>query len=114
MGSIIKLCFLNILLLNFVFGDILDFSYFTEEACGGQNKVHLARNARGCSWFWYCNSNNVVIGQDRCPGGFRFNFDEQICDLAENVECNFDERPVNYSCPGNALVTFVPHPQSCK
>lgn len=116
MKVIIKLCLLNILLVSFVFGEeygISEDNGFADNACGGRNRSHFATNSRGCSWFWYCNENNEALSQNRCPEGFRFNFNDQVCDYAENIECDFDDRLVQYKCPGNALVTFIPHPQSC-
>lgn len=110
---IIKLFLLNICLVSFVFGISGDKS-LNNNVCGDRNERHFAVNTRGCAWFWYCNAHNIALSQNRCPEGFRFNYDDQVCDYPENVDCDFDDRLLEYECPGDALVTLIPHPQSCK
>jgi hypothetical protein len=44
---------------------------FAENPCSGRSGAHFARNSRGCSWYFACNTENEVIRQDRCPGKLR-------------------------------------------
>lgn len=112
----LKLFVQNIFLVSLAFGENYGISKengFADDVCGYRNSAHFARNTRGCSWFWFCNEQNEAVSEDRCPENYRFNYDGQVCDFAENVECDFDDRPIEYECPRNALVTYIPHPMSC-
>lgn len=44
---------------------------FADNPCSGRSGSHFARNYRGCSWYYACNSENEVIREDRCPDGLR-------------------------------------------
>lgn len=112
-----KLLVLSISLLSFVCGeDVLSNNVaenFASSQCGGRNERHFAINTRGCSWFWFCNDRNEALSQNRCPEGYRFNYNDQNCDYEWNVECDIDDRVIDHTCPGTGFVTYIPHPQSC-
>lgn len=111
---IVKLFLTLFFFINLAWGD--DSSTFAGDAvCTNRYERHFARNTRGCSWYWYCTEKNIAMSQSRCPVDYpRFNYDNQVCDYAENSECDFD-KDVEYSCPDNApIVNYVPHPFSCE
>lgn len=112
-----KLIVLNILLLSSACGEDFLINHvgenFASPQCESRNESHFAINTRGCSWFWYCNEKNVALSQNRCPAGFRFNYNDQNCDYEGNVECEFDNRVDDYTCPRSGFVIHIPHPQSC-
>lgn len=46
---------------------------FIDNPCNGRSGAHFARNSRGCSWYFACDSEGAVIREDRCPGDLRQN-----------------------------------------
>lgn len=114
---IAKLFVLYFFGLSFVYGGDVAINNmaqnFASPQCEGRNESHFAINTRGCSWFWYCNEKNVALSQNRCPVSYRFNYADQNCDYEVNVECSFDDRVDDYTCPRGGFVTYIPHPQSC-
>lgn len=79
------------------------------DVCRGRPGNHFAANERGCSWYWRCNIGREAE-EDRCPEPYYFNYERQICDWKENVEC--EEQVYSSECPSSGI-TLRPHPNVC-
>lgn len=78
--------------------------------CNGKpGTAYYARNPRGCAWFFTCNIGQAPK-EGRCPQGFTFNHEKQICDYPENVEC-VDDAPIT-KCPPTGFAK-ISHPDTC-
>lgn len=85
---------------------------YEDNPCTGRNDAHWAKNNRGCSWFYTCGANNVLIEQNRCEEGRHFSFEYQACGFKGEVPCNIPDIPAE--CPSNNFgILVVPHQYSC-
>lgn len=82
--------------------------------CGNREGAHFAKNTRGCSWYFVCDSNNTVTREDRCVDGLHFNYYEQKCDYRTNLKCDLDDRYRNMTCPEESRgINVIAHPYTC-
>lgn len=73
--------FLVLLLLGFgrlALGDVF-------EECNEENDQQFLFSPKGCTYFILCNGEDSHEGE--CPEGDRFNPDEQMCELMEDIDC---------------------------
>jgi Chitin binding Peritrophin-A domain len=95
------------------FGDNENVKLLDENPCEGLVGSKFVPSSRGCSWYFLC-ADDKVIREDRCPKGHRLNFEKQICDFGENIECDLDDRWNQVFCPvGRGEITIIPHPYVC-
>lgn len=116
-----KLFLISIALVSFT--TAFDIENFRNVLSGIKNKQRLqssqcigprfAVNTRGCSWFWVCDEDNVVIRQDRCPDGLHFNVVDQNCDYKDRANCQLVDQDVPKTCPLGAGIHIIPHPLTC-
>ena len=85
---------------------------FANNPCLGRNGPHFAPNARGCSWYFECD-NNEIKREDRCEFPLQFNYLYQRCDYRENVRCELDDRWRDLQCTEEKKISIIPHPYSC-
>jgi len=99
----------NLLILSVLLSAIL----ITEaclDVCRLRQDNHFAPNPRGCAWYNRCNVG-IPAEEGRCPDPYYFNFEKQVCDWRQNVNCTETN---NYptSCP-SAGIAIIPHPNVC-
>lgn len=80
-----------------------------DERCTG-NRFEI--NTRGCSWFFVCDDEKVLLREDRCPEGFHFDVKEQNCNYKDVVDCKLGSE-VSTECSSQAGVEIIPHPLTC-
>jgi Chitin binding Peritrophin-A domain len=103
--------------LSFASADVVianaNVSVALQDSCLGITGPKFVSNYRGCAWYALC-SNNEVIREGRCPDGYRFNYEQQICDFRDNIECELDDRWIQKTCPiGSQSIAIIPHPYVC-
>lgn len=55
------------------------------EECNAENDQQFLYSPKGCTYFILCNGEDSHEGE--CPDGDRFNPDEQMCELMEDIDC---------------------------
>lgn len=55
------------------------------EECNEENDQQFLFSPKGCTYFILCNGEDSHEGE--CPDGDRFNPDEQMCELMEDIDC---------------------------
>ncbi|KAH8371699.1 hypothetical protein KR093_008561, partial [Drosophila rubida] len=74
------------------------------EACNDQNDQQFIVSNTSCAHFILCNGEDSHEGQ--CPDGDRFNADEQMCELMEDIDCRTGQSiDANNIVPGEATTT---------
>lgn len=99
----------NLLILSALLSAIL----ITEacvDVCRGRQDNHFAPNPRGCAWYNRCNVGTPAE-EGRCPDPFYFNFESQVCDWRENVDCT-EDNDYPTTCPSSGIA-IIPHVNVC-
>jgi len=71
--------------------------------CAGARDNSYVRHPLSCQSYYHCMHGRADL-EDKCPTGFAFNFEDQICDFTDMVNCA--------SCPLTGTVD-VADPEAC-
>lgn len=71
--------------------------------CAGARDNSYVRHPLSCQSYFHCMHGRADL-EDKCPEGFAFNFDDQICDFADLVICA--------SCPLTGTIDIA-DPDAC-